>query len=418
MKKCPVSTFLKLESISIIGGSLSENTLIFNASIFPNLKFVNLLNNKFKQIPIIESIGGTQFHALNLTYIILSQNEIVSLKNIDRLRKLGTLSLHFNKITSWNSSDVFQSERHNIINVQLQNNLISKLTPVMRDSLTVDSNVNIENNPFDCDDCSIPDFQAWIRENKQNYDFLLCATPTSVRETPILQVNFDIEKCLPPKDYMWLVYLFFSLLMTLTVALSVFVYINRFRITYMFHLIHKGRKIINNDQEDGIWKYDALVSYSYNDEEWVKTFLLAKLENREKYKLCLQERDFKIGAFIFENIMENILCSRHAILVISPNFVANNMCQWELKLIQRSFDLSPSFLILIELERLTHKELPTNLRLLMGTRTYLEWTTQNESRFWERLKLALGTPLRSSQSEPTQKFPREQQNGPTEEEVV
>ncbi|KAF4525779.1 hypothetical protein B566_EDAN002041 [Ephemera danica] len=155
----------------------------------------------------------------------------------------------------------------------------------------------------------------------------------------------------------------------------------------------------------------------YNDEEWVKTFLLAKLENREKYKLCLQERDFKIGESILENIMENILCSRHAILVISPNFVANNMCQWELKLIQRSFDLSPSFLILIELERLTHKELPTNLRLLMGTRTYLEWTTQNESRFWERLKLALGNPIRSSQSEPTQDFLCEQENGPTEEEV-
>ncbi|KAF4525782.1 hypothetical protein B566_EDAN002044 [Ephemera danica] len=154
----------------------------------------------------------------------------------------------------------------------------------------------------------------------------------------------------------------------------------------------------NNDQLDRIWQYDAFVSYSKNDANWVNQYLLPELEGEEEYKLCLQERDCKIVAMFFENIKDSILCSRHAILVISPNFIANNLCQWELQLIQRSFDLSPSFLVLIELERLTHKELPTNLRLLMGTRTYLEWTAQNETRFWERLKLALGIPIRSSQA--------------------
>jgi hypothetical protein len=73
-------------------------------------------------------------------------------------------------------------------------------------------------------------------------------------------------------------------------------------------------------------------------------------------------------------------------------------CQWELKLVEQlMFENNADFLVLVELTRLPRDELPSTLRLLMSTRTYLEWPVQggevDMNRFWSRLRTALGQPL-------------------------
>ncbi|KAF4524637.1 hypothetical protein B566_EDAN014269 [Ephemera danica] len=92
-----------------------------------------------------------------------------------------------------------------------------------------------------------------------------------------------------------------------------------------------------------------------------------------KYTLCLHERDFRPGKYIMDN-----------------------WCQWELKLVQQFiFENNPEFLILIELQRLRQKDLPSTLRLLMCTRTYLECPEEGSdmSSFWRRLAKILGEPI-------------------------
>ncbi|KAF4528033.1 hypothetical protein B566_EDAN016423, partial [Ephemera danica] len=130
--------------------------------------------------------------------------------------------------------------------------------------------------------------------------------------------------------------------------------------------------------------YDAFVSYSSSDRTWVQDVLMKTLENDEnKYALCLHERDFRLGAYIMDNVAESIDRSR-------------KWCQWELKLVQQlMFENKPDFLILVELERLHQNDLPSTLRLLMSTRTYLECphVGSDMTRFWTRLKLALEEPL-------------------------
>jgi hypothetical protein len=59
------------------------------------------------------------------------------------------------------------------------------------------------------------------------------------------------------------------------------------------------------------------------------------------------------------------------------------------------FEGNPDFLILVELQRLSRDDLPSTLRLLMSTRTYLECPREggDMTSFWSRLKYALGKPL-------------------------
>jgi hypothetical protein len=78
------------------------------------------------------------------------------------------------------------------------------------------------------------------------------------------------------------------------------------------------------------------------------------------------------------------------------NMIHFQWCQWELKLVQQlMFEENPDFLILVELEKLQQKDLPSTLRLLMSTRTYLECPRAglDMSNFWIRLKEALGQPI-------------------------
>jgi hypothetical protein len=63
------------------------------------------------------------------------------------------------------------------------------------------------------------------------------------------------------------------------------------------------------------------------------------------------------------------------------------------------FQHSFNFLILVELEPIKDADLPSTLRLLMGTRTYLEWSQSRMNRFWERLEIALGPPIAELRNE-------------------
>ena len=67
----------------------------------------------------------------------------------------------------------------------------------------------------------------------------------------------------------------------------------------------------------------------------------------------------------------------------------------------RIFERSASdFLVLLELERLQRELVPLSLRVLLATRTYLEWHQNQPEVFWSRLKQTLGKPLTRPVQEP------------------
>nr|CAD7586251.1 unnamed protein product [Timema genevievae] len=158
--------------------------------------------------------------------------------------------------------------------------------------------------------------------------------------------------------------------------------------------------VLSSTAEDG--KIEVRISVGRQDRNWVTEELVIKLEKgEERYKLCLHERDFRLGSLILENIEDAMRNSRYTIMVLSRGFVLSQWCRWELEMANyKLFEDRREFLILIEKERLDRSDIPRHLKYLIDTRTYLEWpepdqtsSSSQEKVLWRRLKKALGESL-------------------------
>ncbi|NWH70075.1 TLR21 protein, partial [Piaya cayana] len=142
--------------------------------------------------------------------------------------------------------------------------------------------------------------------------------------------------------------------------------------------------------------YDAFVSYSENDSDWVENIMVRELEQAcPPFRLCLHKRDFVPGKWIVDNIIDSIEKSHKTLFVLSEHFVRSEWCKYELDFSHfRLFDENNDSAILVLLEPIQSETIPKRfckLRKIMNTRTYLEWPPGEEQQgiFWENLKRAL-----------------------------
>ncbi|NXL27051.1 TLR21 protein, partial [Glaucidium brasilianum] len=142
--------------------------------------------------------------------------------------------------------------------------------------------------------------------------------------------------------------------------------------------------------------YDAFVSYSEHDSDWVENIMVRELEQAcPPFRLCLHKRDFVPGKWIVDNIIDSIEKSHKTLFVLSEHFVQSEWCKYELDFSHfRLFDENNDAVILVLLEPIQSKAIPKRfckLRRIMNTKTYLEWPLEEEQQdmFWENLKGAL-----------------------------
>ncbi|XP_030077228.1 toll-like receptor 13 [Microcaecilia unicolor] len=143
-------------------------------------------------------------------------------------------------------------------------------------------------------------------------------------------------------------------------------------------------------------RYDAFVSYSIKDEDWVLTHLLPNLEEKEppQFKLCLHQRDFEVGKPIVSNIVDAIYNSRKTLCIVSRNYLVSDWCSMEVQVaLYRLFDEHHDVLVLIFLDEIPDCELSdyTRVRKIMKKKTYLKWPKEPEAQmlFWAKLREAL-----------------------------
>ena len=128
------------------------------------------------------------------------------------------------------------------------------------------------------------------------------------------------------------------------VITSFFVYKFRFEfwlLSYRFAKFRLRKQTFVQDAQE--FEFTAFVSYSSADEEWVYQELIENLENsssgsQDRIKLCLHERDFKIGLPIAENIIFHLEQSANCIMVVSEKFTQSYWCNFELQVAHRMFE--------------------------------------------------------------------------------
>jgi hypothetical protein len=81
------------------------------------------------------------------------------------------------------------------------------------------------------------------------------------------------------------------------------------------------------------FRCDAFISYSHKDSAWVRDMLLPRLEG-EGLRVCIDYRDFEVGAPSLVNMENAVERSRKTVLVLTPNWVASEWTEFEALLIQ------------------------------------------------------------------------------------
>src|SRR5256885_1881757 len=74
--------------------------------------------------------------------------------------------------------------------------------------------------------------------------------------------------------------------------------------------------------------YDAFISYSHHDRDWVWKELMPRLEGAG-LRVIIDERDFEIGVPSLVNIERAVERSRHTLAVLTPAWLESQWAEFE-----------------------------------------------------------------------------------------
>uniref|UniRef100_T1JI80 TIR domain-containing protein n=1 Tax=Strigamia maritima TaxID=126957 RepID=T1JI80_STRMM len=108
--------------------------------------------------------------------------------------------------------------------------------------------------------------------------------------------------------------------------------LNTYKSEILYYMFAKGicLRFVCEEDVDADKVYDAFVSYSSEDEDWIADFLVPGLESGiPSYKLCLHNRDWAAGEFISDQIVRSVRNSRRTILVLTDNYFKSGWSRLE-----------------------------------------------------------------------------------------
>lgn len=229
-----------------------------------------------------------------------------------------------------------------------------------------------------------------LRDGHHSY---VCDSPFSLRSLTIDDAQLSVFDC----HMILIVSLICSGIVVVLIAIGVICY--KLHVLWYLQLTvawlkAKGKPDVCN--AGATLRYDAFVSYSQHDAEWVEEILVPELESSDPpLALCLHMRDFLPGRWIIDNIIESIESSYRTLFVLSENFVTSEWCRYELNFSHfRIIDENNDSAVLILLEPIAKETIPKRyckLRKIMNSRTYLVWPQDEERKeeFWHNLRAAL-----------------------------
>ncbi len=347
-------------------------------SFFSNLMHLDLRNNKLEQLDDVIAYFS------NLEYLDLQYNKLTSVNSFGPLKNIRTLSLQFNDIAIVPKSLLSQTHH-----------------PYL-------TTLSLGSNQFQCD-CHVESFRHWILIDLLVYltsgpEYYTCSSPESTIDVSITEVSLDCESHL-------LTYILSALICLAFVLIVVAAIVHYWwHIQYrLFLLVNQRRNQQHNlavddddfelidDNEQGLPRYDAYVPYHIDDEDWVDEELLRNIERgEERFRVCLRRRDIRAGRPIFGEISLHMQRSRKILAILSPQFVEDNWCYFELnKAHHRVLEEGRNVMIFIILEEIPNNKMTLLLRQLFCRVQCLRWPGDGygQDLFWRRLREELKRPV-------------------------
>lgn len=326
----------------------------------PTLEVLDVSANNLKEF-------GLQLPFLKELY--LAKNQLKALPGAAPVPNLVAMSIRRNKLNGF-SREEFESFRKMELLDASDNNFICS-----------------------CEFLSFIHHEAGIAQVLVGWpDKYVCDSPLAVRGTQVGAVHLSLMECHRSLVVSSICVLLFLVILILVAVGYKYHAVWYLRMTWAW--LQAKRKPKQAPLKDIC--YDAFVSYSENDSDWVENIMVRELEQAcPPFRLCLHKRDFVPGKWIVDNIIDSIEKSHKTLFVLSEHFVQSEWCKYELDFSHfRLFDENNDAAILVLLEPIQSKAIPKRfckLRKIMNTKTYLEWPLEEEQQemFWENLKGAL-----------------------------
>ena len=344
---------------------------------------LNLINNQIREIP-------SHYNLENVTVLKLTDNKLIKLEDfvLKGLKHVKTLLIDSNMLTSL-------PEEIKTLNF---------------------TRMALSKNDFKCD-CNTKWMTHWLLKNKQHirdYDKVLCSSSgqSDLLGKPMYNLTDNMFICPPstphsspaasesPKPYLTIAITVGSvlgvlLLLTVITVILLYKYHGELKV-FMFTRfnLHPFDRI---DDSHPNKIYDAFISYSGDDYQWVVNTLQRRLENHyPPYKLCLHHRDFQVGALIQENIFKSVDHSKRMLMVLSPSFAKSGWCLLEFRFAhQKVLEDRTNYLIIILFDDVDMADLDEEIKLYMRTNTFVR---VSDERFWQKLFYAMPQPCSAKES--------------------
>lgn len=343
-------------------------------------------------------LGGGDFplkhtKILNLTHSLSNIDDPLEHLALASMPDLEVLELSQNQIVSWNSTK-FQANKKLRTLTMTCNRYYIRLTSAMLQDFKGLQLLDLSGNEFECNE-AVRYFYQMVEKNKeianvtgwkQGYGYICNEGPKKTSFAAYTAESTDINGGYPlwPNEDETTLAIIIGLGAGLTITVLVLghvAYNNWWLVQYKIAKWRKRTREGPSSQQEEEPVYDAFVSYSNQDQEWVEGVLASNLE--PQLRLCLHERDFELGRTIVDNIVDCLEKSKFCIVVMTTSYTKSHWCKFEASLALKLFHDDKLVTILLEEDI---KTMSKTLKCLLKTRTYLPGKDQD---FFKRLGFAL-----------------------------
>jgi protein toll len=252
-----------------------DRTLIMDCSnaglekipVIPNAKDIRNVELNIENNNITQLVNASELGFDNVSMILASGNQIKEVHPSQIPESLQALQLHDNQIERINQT-VFKSIK----------------------------SISLRNNPLICD-CKTTELLGFITQNRKNfsdYNEITCAG----RKVFFSQATSD-DICSTNKVIYIAAGSILALLGLIVGGCAAFYYKYNHEIKVWLYAHNWCLWFVTEDEVDKDLQYDAFISYSHKDEDFVVEHLVPELEHGTlPYKLCLHIRDWVVGDWI------------------------------------------------------------------------------------------------------------------------
>lgn len=314
---------------------------------------LNMENNHLKILP-----AATKQGYANVTKLLIANNLLTNLHKQQLPHNLTYLDIRGNQLeTLYTDTLMFLNS--------------SKSTEVL-----------LSNNPWLCN-C---DARSLLRFTQNNIQLFKDFSNMTCSNTDQITYFYDLNDLCPIERTFYILLFLILALICLLLALY-YKYENEVKIWLYAH--NMCLWLVTEYELDQDKIYDAFISYSAKDEDFVLDILMPELENgHPAFKLCVHVRDWLVGECIPDQILRSIADSKKTIIVLSKHFIESVWAKMEFKIAhQAALNEGRAKVIVIIYEDIGDVEkLDDDLKGYLKMNTYLKW---GDNWFWEKLRYAM-----------------------------